>query len=126
MPYKNGKGIMYLISRKIEFQFSFQAEKVFFSAKSHFSFLFGVFLGFLWTLIHWTLTHFTLASDTLNTSTLSSGILDSDTLNTVNKLRHSSYLHKKLCTQTPCRLWQVEQYLHSESCIFLGSIFCNV
>ena len=47
MPYKTGKGIMYLISQKIEFQFSFQPEKIFFSAKSHFSFLFGVFLAFL-------------------------------------------------------------------------------
>ena len=47
MPYKTGKGIMYLISRKIEFKFSFQPEKFFFSVKSHFSFLFGVFLAFL-------------------------------------------------------------------------------
>ena len=50
MPYKTGKGIMYLISRKIEFKFSFQPEKFFFSVKSHFSFLFGVFLAFLATL----------------------------------------------------------------------------
>ena len=47
MPYKTGKGIMYLISRKIELMFSFQPEKIFFSAKSKFSFLFGVFLAFL-------------------------------------------------------------------------------
>ena len=47
MPYKTGKGIMYLISRKIEFKFSFQPEIFFFSVKSHFSFLFSVFLAFL-------------------------------------------------------------------------------
>ena len=38
---------MYLISQKIEFKFSFQPEFFFFSVKSHFSFLFGVFLAFL-------------------------------------------------------------------------------
>ena len=47
MPYQNGKGIRYLISRKKEIKFSFLPKRIFFSAKYHFSFLFGIFVAVL-------------------------------------------------------------------------------
>ena len=47
MPYQTGKGIRYLISRKIEIKFSFLPKRIFFSAKYHFSFLFGIFVAVL-------------------------------------------------------------------------------
>ena len=49
MPYATGKGIRYLITRKLRYGISFQKKRIFFSAKSQFSFLFGVFPALLST-----------------------------------------------------------------------------
>ena len=54
MPYQTGKGILYLISQKIEIKFPLQHE-FFSSAKSRLSFLFGIFFVFL-DMMHVTLS----------------------------------------------------------------------